>query len=67
MLKEQDIPTKENIDIKNLLVISDDLNLPLSNFRIRSGGSCGGHNGLMDIEKAQSKRVIFNKYFGISL
>ena len=41
---------KEKIDINNLLVISDDLNLPLSSIRLRSGGSCGGHNGLLDIE-----------------
>lgn len=42
--------SKENISIENLLVISDDLNLPLSSFRLRSSGSCGGHNGLSDIE-----------------
>ena len=42
--------SKEKIEIENLLVISDDLNLPLCNFRIRSNGSCGGHNGLLDIE-----------------
>tara|TARA_B100000029_G_scaffold183508_1_gene181091 strand:- start:3376 stop:3945 length:570 start_codon:yes stop_codon:yes gene_type:complete len=42
--------SKENISIENLLVISDDLNLPLSSFRLRSSGSSGGHNGLLDIE-----------------
>ena len=39
-----------DIDIKDLLVISDDLDIFLGNFKIKSNGSCGGHNGLRDIE-----------------
>ena len=52
--------------IKNLLVISDDLNLPLPNFRIRSGGSCGGHNGLMDIESKLKTKSYNRLRIGIS-
>lgn len=33
----------------NLLVIVDDLNLPLGKLRFREGGSAGGHNGLKSI------------------
>ena len=38
------------IDIKNVLVISDDLDLNVGTYRLRSSGSCGGHNGLRNIE-----------------
>ncbi len=34
---------------KDLLVISDDFNLPLGSIRFREKGSAGGHNGLQSI------------------
>lgn len=37
---------EEKIDQSHLLVISDDVALPLANFRLKSNGSNGGHNGL---------------------
>ena len=33
----------------DLLVIQDDIDLPLGRMRIRAGGSCGGHNGIRNI------------------
>ncbi len=43
------IVDKYDIDNKDILVICDDLNLPLGKIRIRQKGSDGGHNGLKSI------------------
>ena len=37
------------IPMENLLVISDDLNIPFGTVRLRKNGSAGGHNGLTNI------------------
>ena len=42
---------KENIDEKRLLVVVDDLSLPLGAFRLKGSGSNGGHNGLGHIQQ----------------
>ncbi len=41
---------KENIPLENVLVITDDINLPFGTIRIKTKGSDGGHNGLKDIQ-----------------
>ena len=41
---------KEKIPIENILVIVDDLALPLATLRIRGSGSDAGHNGLKNIQ-----------------
>jgi peptidyl-tRNA hydrolase, PTH1 family len=45
---------KEHIAIENILVVVDEIALPLEKIRIRSGGSAGGHNGLKSIEECLS-------------
>ncbi|GAC1707286.1 MAG: aminoacyl-tRNA hydrolase [Flavisolibacter sp.] len=42
---------KENIEIQNMLVLVDDLALPLSKIRLRRAGSDAGHNGLKSIQE----------------
>ena len=42
---------KENIDQERLLVISDEVALPLGCFRLKASGSSGGHNGLGHIQQ----------------
>ena len=43
---------KYNISIDDLLVIYDDLDLPLGKLRLRAGGSAGGHKGISSIISA---------------
>ncbi len=40
---------KEKLTPENLLVICDDLALPLGSLRLKAKGNDGGHNGLIDI------------------
>ena len=58
--------TQEKIPIENLLVITDDLNLPFGSIRVKTKGSDGGHNGLKDIQ-AKLQTVNYSRFrFGIS-
>ena len=42
---------KEKIPLKNILIVTDDINLPLGQIRIKRKGSDGGHNGLKNIQE----------------
>ncbi len=40
-----------HIDVSDLLVISDDMDIMIGNYKLKERGSCGGHNGLKNIEE----------------
>lgn len=56
---------KEKIAIENLLVVFDDLAIPLSKLRLRPGGSDGGHNGLKSIQETLGTTDYPKLRFGI--
>ena len=57
---------KESIPLENLLIITDDLNLPFGTLRLKTKGSAGGHNGLKDIQDRLNTSQYNRLRFGIS-
>jgi len=43
---------KEGVSLEHVLVLVDELALPLNKIRLRPGGSAAGHNGLLSIEES---------------
>lgn len=56
---------KEKIAIENILILVDDLALPLETLRLKAGGSHAGHNGLKDIEATLGTNKYPRLRFGI--
>lgn len=56
---------KEKIPVDNLLVITDDLSLPIGKLRLKPKGSDGGHNGLKDIQTTLNTNAYPRLRFGI--
>ena len=57
--------TTEKINIDNLLVITDDIALPLGTLRLKGKGSSGGHNGLKNIELLLETQQYSRLRFGV--
>jgi PTH1 family peptidyl-tRNA hydrolase len=57
---------QENITIDNILVITDDLNLPFGTLRMKAKGTDGGHNGLKDTQITLNTPKYPRLRFGIS-
>jgi peptidyl-tRNA hydrolase, PTH1 family len=51
---------------QDLLIIVDDVALPLGRLRLRAEGSAGGHNGLKSIEDALSSRTYGRARIGVA-
>lgn len=52
-------------DIRDCLIVYDDLNLPLADIRLKGKGSHGGHNGIADIIEKLGTREFPRLRFGI--
>lgn len=56
---------KEKVALENILVIVDDIALPLEKIRIRPSGSDAGHNGLKSIQEVLGTKDYPRIRFGI--
>jgi PTH1 family peptidyl-tRNA hydrolase len=56
---------KEGIPLENVMVLVDDLALPVGKIRIRSKGSDAGHNGLKSIQQILGRSDYARLRFGI--
>lgn len=56
---------KEKIALDNVLVLMDDLALPLDTLRLRGSGSAAGHNGLKNIQLMLNTEAYPRLRFGI--
>lgn len=54
------------IDINDILIINDDLDLNVGNFKLKPSGSSGGHNGLKNIEAMLKTKDYKRLKIGIS-
>jgi PTH1 family peptidyl-tRNA hydrolase len=56
---------KEDISLENLLVVVDDLAIPLDKLRLRGTGSHAGHNGLRSVQESLGTENYPKLRFGI--
>lgn len=56
---------KRKISIDHILVILDEIALPLTKIRLRPNGSDGGHNGLKSIDESLNSNAYARLRFGI--
>lgn len=56
---------KEKIPLEHLMVVMDELAIPIEKIRLRPGGSDGGHNGLTSIQESLQTTNYARLRFGI--
>ena len=57
--------TIEKIPLENILIVTDDLNLPFGSIRLKTKGSAGGHNGLIHIIELLQTQNFARLRFGV--
>jgi len=60
-----DLRRRHRVPLEHLLVIYDDLDLPVGQVRVRAQGSAGGHNGMRSIIEALGERTFPRLRIGI--
>lgn len=55
-----------NIDVKDILVIQDDMDLPFKKYKLKTNSSSGGHNGIKSIISSLHSEAFCRLKFGIS-
>ncbi len=53
------------VELEHILIVSDDLNLPVGKLRFRGGGSDGGHNGLKSVAQMLGSKEYPRLRFGV--
>jgi PTH1 family peptidyl-tRNA hydrolase len=56
---------EEKIPIENLIIVVDELALPVGHVRLKLKGSDGGHNGLKDIQSTLGRQDYARQRIGI--
>lgn len=56
---------EKNVPVERLLVVNDDIALPLGSLRMKPGGSEGGHNGLRHITSVLGTNQYARLRFGV--
>ncbi|MEZ0608851.1 aminoacyl-tRNA hydrolase [Fibrella sp. WM1] len=56
---------QENIPLENVLIVTDDKDLPFGKLRLKPKGSPGGHNGLRHIDEVLGTQQYARLRFGI--
>ncbi len=56
---------KEKIPIENILIVTDDVNIPFGTIRLKKNGSAGGHNGMQNVQDILQTNQYPRLRFGI--
>ncbi len=54
------------VEVEDIVVVHDDVDLPLGDVRLKKGGGHGGHNGLRDLHKKLGTNGYARVRFGVS-